>query len=163
MRIHHGKAMKLMWDVCYAVPHSSLIAHLLNERHGEMGLIGADQQEAFLEDVNQEAWCQGHPLEDYCFVTGQKVLPRSVNWKKLIAHLNYQCPLYRMPSMGVHWYLQYPAAIFFKWDSWISFNSLTLATLKDYKLFSFKAGLECKGFDGIFLFKVNALQYQVYI
>lgn len=47
--------MKLMWDVCYAVPHSSLIAHLLNERHGEMGLIGADQQEAFLEDVNQEA------------------------------------------------------------------------------------------------------------
>lgn len=124
MGIHHGKPMKLMWDVCYAVPRSSSISRLLNERQGETGLLGANQPEAFLEDANQEAWCQGHPLEDYSFVIAPKVLAGSVTWKKLMAHLNYQCPLYRMSSVGLHWYLRYPTAGFFTWDSWIKlFNS----------------------------------------
>lgn len=49
----------------------------------------------------------------------------------------------------------------FKWDFWASLNNLTLATSEDCS--SFKAGLECKEFDGVFLFKVNILQFQVHI
>lgn len=82
-----------------------------------MSCLGANQQEIFVADVNQEAWFHWKHLEDfYYFVIGQRFFCLVLSTEKTDSSPELSVPPLKNASdgktWGVHWYWQHADTIF---------------------------------------------------